>query len=114
MLTNPDKKFMVIGIHPELSTPLTRTLANQMEDPVFVPSPEELQEQEEALKSQQKHQAERIEFFLDIIKKDHNLGKMLSDGQKRILNELQNVTLPEIYKYVRKDIEGVTNTTLPS
>lgn len=44
MLTNPDKKFMVIGIHPELSTSETRTLQNQMEDPIFVPSAEEIQE----------------------------------------------------------------------
>lgn len=44
MLTNPEKKFMVIGIHPELSTDETRVLQNQMEDPVFVPSAQEIQE----------------------------------------------------------------------
>lgn len=38
---------------------------------------------------------------------------MLSDGQKRILDELENVTLPAIYEYVRDDIEGVRNITTP-
>lgn len=38
MLTNPEKKVLVIGVHPELSTPNTRFLHNDMEDPIIQPN----------------------------------------------------------------------------
>lgn len=36
MLTNPKKKVLVLGIHPELSTTNTRTLNEELEDPEIV------------------------------------------------------------------------------
>ena len=44
MLTNPQKKVLLLGVHPELQTENTRFLGNQMEDPMYFPSPETLNE----------------------------------------------------------------------
>jgi hypothetical protein len=35
MLTNPEKKVLVLGVHPELSTENTRFLKNDYEDPII-------------------------------------------------------------------------------
>lgn len=41
MLVNPEKKMLVLGIHPELASPDTREIKGDMEDPIIQLSPEE-------------------------------------------------------------------------
>jgi hypothetical protein len=35
MLTNPEKKVLILGVHPELNTASTRYLKNDYEDPII-------------------------------------------------------------------------------
>jgi hypothetical protein len=44
MLTNPEKKVLVLGVHPELSTPNTRYLQSDYEDPIIQPNSETLKQ----------------------------------------------------------------------
>lgn len=44
MLTNPEKKVLVLGVHPELSTENTRYLKTDYEDPIIQPNEETLKE----------------------------------------------------------------------
>ena len=42
MLTDPKKKVLVLGVHPELYTGNTRQLAAEMEDPEIVETEDDL------------------------------------------------------------------------
>ena len=46
MLTNPKKKVLVLGVHPELTTANTRQIANELEDPEIVETEEDLEEKQ--------------------------------------------------------------------
>lgn len=47
MLTNPKKKLLVLGLHPELNTQSTRTLQTaDLEDPFIQEDPETMKENE--------------------------------------------------------------------
>ena len=35
MLSNPKKKLLILGIHPEMNTPNTKTLTSDIENPFF-------------------------------------------------------------------------------
>ena len=41
MTSNPNKKILILGIHPEFNSINTRTLKQQMEDPYILENPEE-------------------------------------------------------------------------
>ena len=44
MLSNPNKKVLVLGVHPDLNTKNTRYLQNNFEDPIIIPNDMTLRE----------------------------------------------------------------------
>lgn len=51
MLANADKKLLTLGIHPELQTPKTQKLMPEMEDPMFKPSQQDIEQKQQKLES---------------------------------------------------------------
>jgi len=44
MLSDPKKKVLLLGVHPELETTNTRQLAAELEDPEIVETDDDLEE----------------------------------------------------------------------
>ncbi len=81
MLTNPEKKVLVLGVHPELNTASTRYLKQDYEDPIIQPNDMTLHEMEEDRKKAEEERLAKIGRFLEIVQKELTDKMSVSDKQ---------------------------------
>lgn len=70
MLTNPEKKVLVLGVHPELNTASTRYLKQEYEDPIIQPNDMTLKELEDQRRQAEEERLAKIGKFLEIVRKE--------------------------------------------
>ena len=89
LVSNPGKKMLILGLHPELQSKNTRPIEEEYEDPEIVETEEERKEDEQrGIEIQKK--VDQVKVFIDLIAGQISSGVEVSKKQMDIMQSLSD------------------------
>ncbi len=109
MLSNPNKKVMVLGLHPEFNTADTRAIQAPMEDPIIKLSDQDVQDYQEAQNKRIDAYTLKMAQFIHLM--DNQTASRFDDTQMDILSQIsafiqENSRFDQI-KALKEDLQKV-------
>lgn len=105
MLVNPEKKILILGIHPEMGTDNTREIQGEMEDPIIRLSPEEQAAQQKSYQDRLDAKTKEIQEYLDTL-----YEKMAVHGEQVSFNQIK--ICKDIGEYLKQGDEASQTPTI--
>lgn len=105
MLHNPEKKMLLLGLHPEMNTLKTKQIQPEMEDPIIVRSKED---QEAYMKAQQENYDQKTQDIEEYLGTMHQT--LLT--QSKVVTQDQMAVVHDIADYLRLNPTSTTKTEI--